>query len=234
MQLFYAPEIEHLAQLPADEAKHCLKILRHIVGDIIRVTDGKGFFYECEILNSKDASLKIIRKEKDPNATTHSLHIAVAPTKSGERTDWMIEKLIEFGIGEITFIDCDHSERTKINLERCERIAISAMKQSLKSVLPKINPLISFKKFMEMNQGNDGSKLIAHCDESGIKNEIASLTLLPKTICCIGPEGDFSKEEIILALKHQFVEVALGASRLRTETAALAVGTYYYFNQSKV
>lgn len=234
MQLFYAPEIEQLAQLPADEAKHCLKILRHQVGDIIRITDGKGFFYDGEILNSKDATLKIIRKVKDPNASLHALHIAVAPTKSGERTDWMIEKLIEFGIAEITFIDCDHSERTKINLERCERIAISAMKQSLKSVLPKINSLISFKKFMEMDHGNDGSKIIAHCDESGIKNEIASLKLLPKTICCIGPEGDFSKQEIILAREHQFVEVALGSSRLRTETAALAVGSYYYFYQSKV
>lgn len=234
MQLFYAPEIEQNAQLPVDEAKHCLKILRHQVGDMIRVTDGIGSFYDCEILNSKDASLKIIRKEKDPNASRHSLHIAVAPTKSGERTDWMIEKLIEFGIGEITFIDCDHSERTKINLERCERIAISAMKQSLKAVLPKINPLITFKKFIEMNHGPNCSKIIAHCDESEIKNEIASLNLLPKTICCIGPEGDFSKPEIILAHEHQFVEVALGSSRLRTETAALAVGAYCYFYQSKV
>ncbi|MCX6188530.1 MAG: 16S rRNA (uracil(1498)-N(3))-methyltransferase [Bacteroidetes bacterium] len=230
MQLFYAPDIVLEEQLPSEEAKHCIKILRHTVGDIIDVTDGKGSFYSCEILNTSKCALKIILTTTEKGSTRHRLHLAVAPTKNGERTDWMIEKLVEFGIDEITFLSCAHNERHKMNLERCNRIAISAMKQSLKATLPKINDLISFKEYISLTSTNNHNKYIAHCDATFSRQEINTTSASKNVNCCIGPEGDFSKQEIAYALENGFEGIALGDSRLRTETAAMAVCSYFYFN----
>jgi 16S rRNA (uracil1498-N3)-methyltransferase len=229
MQLFYAPDIKNKAELPEEEARHCLKILRHGAGDHIRVADGKGSFYDCKILDTKKCSLEILGVTQEKKRERF-LHLAVAPTKSGERTDWMIEKLVEFGIDELTFLDCTNSERAKINMERCERVAVSAMKQSLKATLPKLNPLISFGDHIKNIKGNSAAKLIAHCSEEIAKNPLQTTNGNRNIVCCIGPEGDFSKKEIEMATGAGFIGVALGTSRLRTETAAIAVCSYFYFD----
>ncbi len=230
MQLFYAPNIVIEQQLPIEEAKHCIKILRHTVGDIIKVTDGKGLFYECEILNTNKCDIKTIRTSPEKAARPHHLHLAVAPTKNGERTDWMIEKLVEFGIDEITFLSCAHNERNKINWERCNKIAISAMKQSLKATLPKINDIIPFKEFISTAGTKNDNKFIAHCDDTFSRREINQTPASKNVRCCIGPEGDFSKQEITYAIEKGYEGIALAGSRLRTETAAIAVCSYFYFN----
>ncbi len=227
MQLFYAPDLTGKSVLPEDEAKHCIKILRHKTGDIINVTDGKGYFYSCKILNSNNCSLEILDKRADSNNRDFYFHLAVAPTKSGERTDWMIEKAVEFGIDELSFLNCDHNERSKINIERCERIAVSAMKQSLKANLVKINDIIPFQGLLKT--AKEETRLIAHCDLSIQRKELNQSSISKNILCCIGPEGDFSKHEINLALQNGFESIQLGDSRLRTETAAIAVCAYLYF-----
>jgi 16S rRNA (uracil1498-N3)-methyltransferase len=233
MQLFYAPEINVTPQLPIDEAKHCIRILRHKTGDIINVTDGKGFFYTGEIISTNNCSLKILSRTKDSSLRNYHLHLAIAPTKNGERTDWLIEKCVEFGIDEITFLDCAHNERNKINMERCERIAVSAMKQSVKATLPKLNALIGFRDFIKrwmVDKEQNYTKLIAHCEASIPRIDLNKLIQpKPNILCCVGPEGDFSKQEILLANEHEFQGIGLGESRLRTETAAIAVCSYFYF-----
>jgi 16S rRNA (uracil1498-N3)-methyltransferase len=227
MQLFYAPDLSGKPILPEDEAKHCIKILRHKTGDIIDVTDGKGYFYSCKILNSNNCSLEIIEKRADPSKRDFYFHLAVAPTKSGERTDWMIEKAVEFGIDELSFLNCDHNERSKINIERCDRIAISAMKQSLKANLVKINDIVPFHGFIKAVKQE--TRFIAHCDSTIQRKELNKSSISENILCCIGPEGDFSKPEIGLAMQNGFESIKLGDSRLRTETAAIAVCAYLYF-----
>ncbi len=227
MQLYYAPDLSKNAKLPIEESKHCMKILRHQIGDIIHVTDGLGFFYDCEISDS-NGSLIIRNRVKQERQRAYHLHLAVAPTKNGERTDWMIEKLVEFGIDELTFLDCSHNERNKINLERCERVAISAMKQSVKAYHLKINNIISWSELLKRSSTSD-TRLIAHCDSSFSKIELQNTNRKQNILYCIGPEGDFSKQEITSALSQGFEGVSLGASRLRTETAAIAVCSFFYF-----
>jgi 16S rRNA (uracil1498-N3)-methyltransferase len=146
------------------------------------------------------------------------LHIAIAPTKNIDRFEWFLEKATEIGIDEITPIICRHSERKIIKTERGSRILLSAMKQSLKYHLPKLNEAISLANFLKSNF--DGTKYIAHC-EDGEKNELKTVSKTEKTLILIGPEGDFSPKEIELALQNQFRAVSLGTSRLRTETAGI-------------
>jgi 16S rRNA (uracil1498-N3)-methyltransferase len=231
MQLFYSPDLAESHRLTPEESQHCIKVLRRNAGALIRVTDGKGMFYECRITdaNPKSCGVEIIKVEEESRRKTR-LHIAIAPTKSGERIDWFIEKAVEFGADAISFIDCAHSERGKVNLERCERIAIAAMKQSLRATLPLFTPLKKFNDFiLQYSTDHETQKIIGYCGESDKKN-ISSIAGDSSVICCIGPEGDFTDAEIKASRDAGFVPVEIGNRRLRTETAAIAVCAWFYFS----
>jgi 16S rRNA (uracil1498-N3)-methyltransferase len=225
MQLFYLEHPEKEIILSAEESKHATKVLRKKEGDILNFTDGKGAFYKAEITvaDTRKCRLEIVSTEQKPKQHNYHLHIAIAPTKNMDRYEWFLEKATEIGIDEITPIICSHSERKILKTERCNRILLSAMKQSLKFHLPKLNEAITLKDFLK--QDFKGNKYIAHC-EDGEKTELRTQEKAAKSIILIGPEGDFSPNEIEMALQNQFKAVSLGISRLRTETAGLvAVNT---------
>ena len=220
MQLFYLENPVKEIILSAEESKHATKVLRKKEGDILNFTDGKGGLYKAEITlaDSRKCRLEIVSSNQKEKQHNYHLHIAIAPTKNMDRYKWFLEKSTEIGIDEITPIICKHSERKVIKTERCNRILLSAMKQSLKFHLPKLNEAIALKDFLK--QDFDGSKYIAHC-EQGDKIALRTEEKVEKTIILIGPEGDFSATEIEMALQNQFKTVSLGTSRLRTETAGL-------------
>lgn len=225
MHIFYTPDLrfdDEVYVLNEEESKHCSKVLRLKTGDCVNLVDGIGGFYLGEIIEDhpKRTKLTIVSKEKEFNKITHYLHIAVAPTKNIDRLEWFLEKATEIGIQEITPIICEHSERKDVKLERLEKIMVSAMKQSLKSYLPKLNKAQPFKSFINEYKG-ESNKYIAHCIPAE-KREIAdSFKRKEKYLILIGPEGDFSENEVQIALENGFVPITLGESRLRTETAAL-------------
>jgi 16S rRNA (uracil1498-N3)-methyltransferase len=230
MQLFFIEKPESKIVLSKEESKHATKVLRKKEGDILNFTDGKGGFYKAEITvaDTKKCRLQIISSKQKPKQHNYHLHIAIAPTKNMDRYEWFLEKATEIGIDEITPIICDHSERKVLKTERCNRILLAAMKQSLKFHLPKLNEAISLKEFLK--QDLEGNKYIAHC-EDGNKTELRKEEKANKTTVLIGPEGDFSTSEIKIALQNQFKAVNLGTSRLRTETAGiLAVHTINILN----
>lgn len=221
MHVFYTPDILSNPELPAEEAGHCLRVLRLGMGDEILLTDGKGFFYKAVIsaASGKRCQVKIVETiEQEPFWTGH-LHLAMAPTKMMERVEWFAEKATEIGFDELTFLNSRYSERKVIKTERVEKIVVSAVKQSLKARKPIINEMTDFEKFVK--QEFCGDKFIAHCNE-GEKISLKD-AIIPgnDTLVLIGPEGDFSKEEVELAIKNGFIPITLGKSRLRTETAAL-------------
>lgn len=235
MQLFYTPNIEKTDKhiiFPKDESRHIAKVLRKNQGDILKVTNGKGCLFTAEIIeaNPKQCLAKIIKVEEEASKP-YRLHLVVAPTKMNDRYEWFLEKATEIGIDEITPIICDHSERKTIKLNRYERVLQSAMKQSLHYSLPMLNEAISFSEFITTEI--KGQKFIAHCEEDipriSLKNEAK---VKEKVTILIGPEGDFSPEEIKLALENEWRAVSLGDSRLRTETAAIvACHTIALINQ---
>lgn len=208
-------------QLPEEEAAHCIRVLRMKEGDRIRLTDGKGCFYDAVIsaVSGKRCMVHIERKEQQEQLWNGYLHIAVAPTKLMDRNEWFVEKAVEIGVDEITFLKTDHSERDVIKMERIEKIAVSAMKQSQKATLPVLNGMTPLRSFIE--QGFDGDKYIAHCEPGSKVLLQDALTPGHNSLVLIGPEGDFSPAEIEMALKAGFKPISLGPSRLRTETAAL-------------
>ena len=220
MQLFYLENPEKEIILSAEERKHATKVLRKKEGDILNFTDGKGAFYKAEITvaDTRKCRLEIVSSEQKPKQHNYYLHIAIAPTKNMDRYEWFLEKATEIGIDEITPIICSHSERKVIKTERCNRILLSAMKQSLKFHLPKLNETISLKDFLK--QDFKGNKYIAHC-EDGKKVALRTEDKVAKTTILIGPEGDFSTKEVDMALQNQYKAVSLGTSRLRTETAGI-------------
>ena len=218
MQLFFCKDYDKELRLSEEESRHVVKVLRKSIGEKLYFTDGKGMFLTGEIITTdrKNTTVKIIKKEKKIKNHNYSLHIAIAPTKNMDRFEWFLEKSTEIGIDEITPIICSNSERKIIKLERCNRILKSAMKQSLKFYLPKLNEPIKFKDFIQKKY--EGKKYIAHCKEyekTKLKKENNSMHIM------IGPEGDFSEEEISMASEKEFIHVSLGNSRLRTETAGL-------------
>lgn len=223
MQLFYDPNLKSGSKtfiFSKEEAKHVLKVLRKKVGDSIQITNGKGLLFEAEIIvaDTKNCMSTIIR-ETTTERPPHQLHLAVAPTKMNDRYQWFLEKATEIGVTTITPILCEHSERKIIKTERYEKIIQAAMKQSLQTYLPKLNPLTPFAAFIKNEE--KASKFIAHC-AGGDKSELLQLAPSRTAILVlIGPEGDFSNQEIELALQHGFVPVSLGKNRLRTETAAI-------------
>ena len=220
MQLFYLENPAKEIILNSEESKHATKVLRKKEGDVLDFTDGKGNFYKAEITiaDSRKCRLKIVSSEQKGKQHNYHLHIAIAPTKNMDRFEWFLEKATEIGIDEITPIICSRSERKVIKTERCNKILLSAMKQSLKFHLPKLNESISLTNFLKSNV--DGAKYIAHC-EDGQKHELKTISKTEKTLILIGPEGDFSQKEIDLVLQNQFKAVSLGTSRLRTETAGI-------------
>lgn len=232
MALFYAPQIEEGWELPDDEAAHCLRVLRLGVGDELDITDGKGNFYKAEIssIAGKRCYVKAKEVTRMQKGWKGHLHIAIAPTKNLDRIEWMTEKAVEIGLDELTFLNCRFSERKVIKTERIERIVVSAMKQSLKPYKTVVNEMTDFAKFIK--QDFPGDKFIAHCYDSErvlLKDNISAerdATIL------IGPEGDFSPEEVQMAVEAGFKPVSLGNSRLRTETAGLvACHTFNLINE---
>jgi len=236
MQLFYNPHIESpTKQFTFDkiESRHIVKVLRKTEGDLLHITNGKGSLFKVQVIiaNDKKCLVEIVSEEKKSKPWDYFLHIAIAPTKNNDRLEWFLEKATEIGIDEITPIICDHSERKVIKKERLEKVVISAMKQSLKFNLPKLNDAISFSQFVK--QDNKGDLFIAHCEETDKKSLKSQLVSNQKLTIFIGPEGDFSTKEIVLAIENKFVAVTLGESRLRTETAGVtAVHSVAFYNEN--
>lgn len=224
MLLFFQPNINQNHFLDVEDSRHCVKVLRKTLKDIIHVVDGTGGLYECEITkaNDKKCEFRIISTQKNFNQRDTYLHIAIAPTKNTDRLEWFIEKSVEIGIDEISLILTKHSERKQQKLERLEKIAVSAMKQSLKAYLPKINEPVPFDKFLKTVKQQQ--KFLAHLANDS--KPLLSL-LKPESSYCIliGPEGDFSNEEIQQAKQENFQWVTLGNARLRTETAGIVACT---------
>lgn len=220
--IFYAPDILTTHELPQEEAQHCIRVLRMKEGDEILITDGKGCFYDAVIANAhqKHCTIDIKNKKESPKHWNFNLHIAFAPTKNIDRIEWFVEKATEIGIDSLTPLLCSHSERKQVKNERLEKILISAMKQSQKAILPQLDEMLPFAEFVK--QPFQGKKLIAHCYNDISKKTIKE-TYTPKedALILIGPEGDFSEEEVKMALENGFESISLGKSRLRTETAAL-------------
>lgn len=225
MQLFYNEFVEENSTeiiFDKEESKHIVKVLRKHLGDILYITNGKGVLFEAKIIsdNEKKCVVTICNSEVKPKKRYY-LHLVVAPTKMNERYEWFLEKATEIGVDEITPIICEHSERTSVKTDRFDRIILSAMKQSLQTYKPILNPPISFSDFLKKEW--NFSKFIAHCQETDKKEFATELQKksTEKNLILIGPEGDFSSSEIEKALQKGFKPVLLGKTRLRTETAAV-------------
>lgn len=205
-----------------EEARHVVQVLRKREGDELRFTDGKGGMYTGKIAETgkKKCVLEITERKTEPSPPAGGLHIAIAPTKNINRYEWFLEKATETGLAEITPLFCAHSERKKVRLDRLEKILLSAMKQSLQTHLPQLNEPIKFSEFVKNAAAEQ--RFIAHCEADGDKNQLKDALQKGKSVLIlIGPEGDFSPEEIAAAKAAGFVPVALGNTRLRTETAGI-------------
>jgi 16S rRNA (uracil1498-N3)-methyltransferase len=224
MQLFFNPTINENTKevlFNKEESRHIIKVLRKRQGDILQITNGKGYLFSAEIIieSDKKCVVKIINTEYKEKEWKYYLHIAIAPTKNIDRLEWFIEKATEIGIDEITPIICENSERKVIKHERLQKIMLSAVKQSLKYTAPKLNELVSFNDFI--NNRSEESLLIAHCND-GEKKSLKSFEFnKDKITILIGPEGDFSLKETEAAIQAKFTPISLGESRLRTETAGV-------------
>jgi len=225
MQLFYTPDIDPSNpqySLNEEESKHCTKVLRLENGSEVQLIDGKGGLYTARIKEAhpKRTLLQIISAITAFNKRNHYLHLAVAPTKNIERMEWFLEKATEIGIDEISLIICQRSERKEVKVERLNKIITSAIKQSIKAYHPVLNEPVSFAQLLAMPF--EGQKFIAHCEKRAKTTLESELIKQGKYLILIGPEGDFTANEINDALKNGFKAITLGESRLRTETAALA------------
>lgn len=240
--IFYSPQIaDGILELPQEEAGHAVRVLRMKEGDALTLTDGLGVFYDGIITLSspKHCQFKITKTYNDEKLWSGNIHIAVAPTKNMDRMEWLTEKITEIGVDQISLLNCTNSERRVVKTERLEKITISAMKQSHKAFKPQIDPITPFRTFI--NQPFTGQRFIAHCyqpedleiSNNGFEHDenIVHLSnrnflgdLLDKdsnSLVLIGPEGDFSIDEVKEAISLGFKPISLGESRLRTETAAL-------------
>lgn len=224
MQLFFQENIsEPISHLSEEESKHLVRVLRKKQGDAITLTDGKGMVYQSVILdaNPKKASLKILSKsvaEED----NFFIHLAIAPTKSPDRMEWMVEKITEIGFHELTLLDTENSERSYLKTDRLEKKIIAACKQSIKFRTPKVNETTEFDKLIKSNYFSDYQRFIAYVDEDHQHHLLDLARPQGRYLILIGPEGDFDSAEIKQAIQQGFKPVSLGKSRLRTETAGLA------------
>lgn len=222
MQLFYAYKLEgSFAYLDVEESSHCTKTLRKNIGDTISFTDGCGGIYEGKIvdISKKGCQLEVLKQLESEKQKSFKLHLAIAPTKNIDRLELFLEKTTEIGINEVSLLLCQRSERKNVRLDRLEKITLSAAKQSLKSIFPKVHDLTKFNDFVSTTTATN--KFIAHCNSDNLPNLKTQLEGKEDILVLIGPEGDFSLEEVAFAKKHGFVEVSLGTSRLRTETAGI-------------
>ena len=225
MHLFYNSHIQGDSfELEEQESKHAIRVLRLVRDDRVILVDGRGGWYEAAIIDDhpKRCKLQIQSYTPDYRPLSYSLHLAVAPTKILDRFEWFLEKATEIGISEITPLICGRSERRQVKYERLEKILVSAMKQSLKAYKPKLNKPVAMEEFLRTDY--HGTLGIAHCyplERKGIKelDHSGTYTLM------VGPEGDFTEEEVSRALKAGYLPFHLGDSRLRTETAALYITT---------
>lgn len=221
IRYFYTPDIAESHELPEEEAAHALRVLRMKEGDEMMLMDGRGTYYQARVSASTGKRCLFTVEQELPQERqwTAHLHLAMAPTKNMDRTEWLAEKATEIGFDELTFLNCRWSERKVIKNERIQKILVSAMKQSHKAELPILNEMVDFKKFV--TQPFQGQKFIAHCHATNLP-ELRKV-IVPDTdvLVLIGPEGDFSEEEVALAEQNGFHSISLGKSRLRTETAAL-------------
>ena len=226
MHLFYTPDINTSTYtLSEEESKHCIKVLRLVEGDHIYLVDGRGGFYETHIIEAhpKRCMVQVLDVKLNFGARNYRLHIAISPLKSLDRFEWFLEKATEIGIDEITPIITQRSEKKDIKLERANKIIESAMKQSKKAFHPKLNEAIAWNKFIAQNHPEQ-VKLIAHCLDDDKKSLNDFRTIGEKNfLILIGPEGDFTEEEIKSGVSKGFIPLSLGESRLRTETAAIKV-----------
>jgi 16S rRNA (uracil1498-N3)-methyltransferase len=225
MNLFYSPQIEGESfVLDEKESKHAIRVLRLVRGDQVVLIDGRGGWYEAAIEDDhpKRCSLRIHSYTPDYKPLPYQLHLAISPTKNMERFEWFLEKATEIGISEITPLICQHSERRQVKPDRLERILVSAMKQSLKAYKPLLNVPVPMAEFLDGE--HEGTLGIAHCNP-GDRKGIAELERTGNYTLLVGPEGDFSEEEVNLALGTGFAPFHLGESRLRTETAGVYICT---------
>ena len=228
MYLFYTPQIVGTADeigktysLDEEESGHCVRVLRYTREDEILLTNGQGMTYTAVITNPhpKHCEFEVRTAEKQSKHHSNYIHIAIAPTKNVERIEWFVEKCTEIGVDEITPLLCRFSERKQLRIDRLQKIILSAAKQSLTPYLPKLNEMTDCTEFIRGTE--EETRFIAHCykeDKRDLRNEIKPGK---SVVVMIGPEGDFSEQEIAEALQHHFVPVSLGESRLRTETAGI-------------
>lgn len=231
---FYSPDIADTLTLPESDSGHCVRVLRMRAGQQLEIVDGNGYLYQCILAdaNAKHARVEIIGVENLPKVWNNSLTLAIAPTKHNDRMEWLVEKLVEIGVDRIVPLRCRHSERKELNVERLEKIAVSAMKQSLKAILPVIDPMMPFAEFIK-DSHDCAQRFIAYCDPS-IPRRLLAREYRPgcDAAILIGPEGDFAPDEIRTAIDDGWQPVSLGDNRLRTETAALvAIDTCQILNQ---
>jgi len=231
MLLFFAPDILTVPTLPESESLHCVRVLRKQAGDLLTVTDGRGNFFQTRIEDANPKACRVgIVAQTAVDPLPYRVEMAIAPTKNAERMDWLVEKATEIGVERITFLRTRFSERKDLKTDRLRKIVIAAMKQSEKAFLPEVSAMTDFLTFIR--QPFDGQKFIAHCYEGD--KPLLSHICRPQTdtLLLIGPEGDFSKEEVAAAHACGFQAVSLGTMRLRTETAALNVcQTIHIINQ---
>ena len=223
---FYVPDAAQLTELPAEECAHAIRVLRLKVGDELFLMDGVGNYYRAQVTSasSHHCAYEILETLPQQRQWLGHVHLVIAPTKMMDRMEWMTEKITEIGIDELSFIDCQFSERRVVKLPRIEKIVVSAVKQSRKAWMPIVNEMVSFKDFIR--QPREGRKYIAHCydeiprtylfDELRRPSDDVNATVL------VGPEGDFTVDEVRQAIASGYTSVHLGASRLRTETAGLS------------
>ncbi len=226
MNLFYAPDILQTLVLSEEESQHCVKVLRMKVGEHIHIIDGVGGLYEAEIREAhpKRTQVAILNEQHEYGRRSFRLHLVVAPTKNIDRFEWFVEKATEIGFDELTPLCCRYSERKVIKPERIEKILVSAAKQSLKAYVPCLNPMVSFKEFMANNSRysiQNSQLFIAHCYDQPKQHLLHACQPTGNIVVMVGPEGDFSEEEVEMALCNSFQAITLGESRLRTETAGV-------------
>ncbi len=237
MELFYSRDIEGgICRLDHDESGHCIKVLRHRCGDEISVIDGCGTLYRCRITSDshKGVEAMVLDSQTGWGSHPYRLHLAVCPTKNNDRYEWFAEKACEIGFDILSPVIGEHSERRILKTSRVEKILVSAAKQSLKAAVPMVNEPVSVTEFIREHNTGGALKLIAYCfEDEGVPRRSIKEVLEEyegsEIVIMIGPEGDFSPEEAQLALESGFIPVHLGASRLRTETAAVTAASAAYF-----
>lgn len=224
MQLFYKANFEEDTVLDEIDSKHCIRVLRKKLGDEIRVTDGIGNLFTCQIAdaNQKKTKLTVLDTQRAFEKPKRYIKVVIAPTKNIDRMEYFVEKAVEVGISEIAFIQTKNSERKHLKIDRLNRIAISGMKQSLKAYLPILTDLMTFKEYLAQGEVSE-QKFVAHLNENS--SDLTTKKIGGDVCIMVGPEGDFDPSEIEMAEAAGFEMVSMGHSRLRTETAGLVAVT---------